>query len=424
MKRYTILGLAFFVFMMFVVSVAGAAPKGKLVIGFPGEPTTYDPHTRTGGPMSQMWPMVFDTLLWRKASGEIVGNVASSWKQVNPKLLELKIRKGIKFHNGEVLDAHAVKYSLDRIFEPKLKSRVKNFIRTIKNVEVVDDYTVRIHTKSPDGFLLAPLADWGSIVPPKHYKSKTLKHLARYPVGSGPYKVVKWKKGSEIIYEAFPGYWNPARQKFKTGIVKFIPESTTRVAALVSGAVDMVTGVPPQMTSMVKANPKYEAISYHGPKACSIIMVLKDDVPWTKLKVRQAVNYGIDKESIIKHVLLGYAIPSKGTIVGPKSFGHNPDLKPYLYDLAKAKRLMKEAGYEKGFTVPLMVPIGRYLGGEKAAEAIAGIIPEDTLSEEHIVPSVFDRQVVQKVSRAVAKAARETGVARRQPRVGGVMQPD
>jgi peptide/nickel transport system substrate-binding protein len=125
---------------------------------------------------------------------------------------------------------------------------------------------------------------------------------------------------------------------------------------------------------MVDDNPKLETIAGPGPRVCSILMVLKGDVPWTKLKVRQAVNYAIDKESIVKNVLLGMGIPVTGQLAGPNSFGHNPNLKPYPYDLAKAKKLMAEAGYPNGFSVPMVVPIGRYLKGVQGAEAVAGML--------------------------------------------------
>ncbi|MBT3350092.1 MAG: hypothetical protein HOC91_14115 [Nitrospinaceae bacterium] len=372
MKKYSIFALLFTLMLMPVVALA--APKGDLKIALPADPTTMDPHTRTGAPMSNTWPLVFDTLLYRNAAGEFEPNLATSYKWVKPTVLELKIRKGVKFHNGEVLDAHAVKYSLERMFKPELKSRVKNFWKSVKTIEAVDDYTVRINTKHPDSFLFSPMSGYGHIVPPKYYESHDLKFLARNPVGSGPYRLTKWRKGSEMIFEAFPGYWNPSKQKFKRGLVSIVPEPTTRVSALLAGTVDIVKDVPPQMAAMVNANPKLETAVGHGPKACFIIMVLKGDVPWTNVKVRQAVNYAIDKKSIVKNVLQGYGSVAAGTIVGPSSFGHNPKVKAYSYNLAKAKKLMAEAGYAKGFSVPLMVPIGRYLKGVQGAEAVAGYL--------------------------------------------------
>lgn len=372
MKRFWMFALVALIFVAIAAGGAAAAGKDKIVIGMPGEPTTFDPHIRLGLPMFQTWPLVFDNVLSRDASGKIGPGLAKSWRYVNPKTLELKIRKGAKFHNGEPVDASAVKYSLDRIFDPKVKSRIKNFYRTVKNVEVVDSHTVRIHTKTSDRFLLSPLADFSAVVAPKYYTAKERKYVARHPMGSGPYRMTKWRKGSEMVFEATPGYWNPSRQRVKTVVIKVIPEPTTRVSALLANSVDIIKGIPPQMVPLAKSKPGIDVVSGAGPKACSILMVLKDGSPWMDKRVRQAVNYGIDKESIAKNVLQGYATVAKGTVIGPNSLGHNPAVNAYPYDLAKARKLLKEAGFEKGFTVPLMVPIGRYLKGVQGAEAIAG----------------------------------------------------
>ena len=349
-----------------------AAKKDKLLIGMAGQPTTMDPGVRLGLPMLQTWPLVFDGILSRDPKGKIGPGLASSYKFVKPTVIELKIRKGVKFHNGESADAHAVKYSIDRLFDPKLKSRVKTFFRSVKKVVVIDSHTVQIHTKTPDRYLLSPLADFGYVVPPKHYKATKLKVLARKPIGSGPYRLTKWKKGSEMVFEASKGYWNPSKQKVKKVVIKHIPENTTRASALISGYVDMIKDIPPQLVSMVSSKSNLDVVQGPGPKACSLIMVLKKGAPWTNVKVRQAVNYAINKKSIIKNVMMGYATLAKGTVVGPDSFGHNPNIDAYHYNLEKAKKLMKEAGFEKGFEVPLMVPQGRYLKGQAGAEAIAG----------------------------------------------------
>lgn len=371
-KMLVVFGMAVLMSLSVMSGDALSAKKDQLLIGMPGDPTTFDPHIRLGLPMLQSWPLVFDNILARDINEKIIPALATSWNYVSPTVLELKVRKGVKFHNGEPVDANAVKYSLDRLFDKKIKSRIRNFYRSVKKVEVVDSHTVRIHTKHPDRYLLSPLADFSAVVPPKHYASNKLKHLARKPVGSGPYRLSKWRKGSEMVFEAVPGYWDKSRQRVKKVIVKVIPEPTTRVSALVSGAVDMIKDIPPQTVPMAKSNPNVDVVAGPGPKACSLIMVLKDGAPWSDVRVRQAVNYAIDKDSIIKNVLQGHATASMGTVVGPNSFGHNPALKPYPYDVAKAKSLLKEAGYEKGFTVPLVVPLGRYLKGVQGAEAIAG----------------------------------------------------
>ena len=371
-KRSWALAVALGLLLAWAAFGAAAASKEKVVIGLSADPTTFDPHVTTGLPMTQTFPLVFDNILSRDHAGRVIPHLATSWRWLKPTLLELKIREGVRFHNGEPLDAHAVRYSIERIFDPKLKSLVLGHVKSIDRVEVADAYTVRVHTKTPASYLISAFAEFVAVVPPKHYQSQDLKHLARNPVGSGPYRLVKWKRGEEIILEANPGYWDPSKRRVKTGVIKVIPETTTRVSALVAGSVDIVDSIPPQMVPMIKANPNFEVVTGPSPKTCFITMVIRDGAPWSKLEVRQALNYAVDKESIVKNVLEGYGGVALGTIVGPTSYGHNPGLGPYPYDLAQAKKLLARAGYPNGFDVDMFVPLGRYLKGTEAAEALGG----------------------------------------------------
>ena len=369
----------FFWLLMMVVFVwtaggVAAAPTGKVTIGLSGEPSTFDPHRITGLPLQFAYPLVFDNLFYYDYSGKLIPRLAKSHRQVKPKMWEFKIREGIKFSNGEPLDAHAVKFSIDRIMDPKLKSRQFGFFRSIDRIEVVDRYTMRIHTKYPDTFLIPPLALLGQVVPPKYYKSHDLKYLARHPVGSGPYRLVKWSKGEELVYEANPNYWRPGVPRIKTGVVKIISEPTTRVSALLAGDVDIIDVVPPQLVTMVKSKAdKLDIVSGQSSRSCRVIMIIKPGAPWDNVKVREALNYAVDKDSIIKNIMQGHAT-KVATHVGPYSFGHNPNLKPYPYDPAKARKLLAEAGYPNGFSVNMYLPLGRFLMGKQAGEAIAGMM--------------------------------------------------
>ena len=348
-----------------------AAPKGKIVVGIAGEPNTFDPHIITSPPQSLTLPLVFDTLLVRDRAGKIRPSLAASYRLVSPTVWEFKLREGAKFSNGEPVDAHAVKFSIERIIDPKTKSRIISFFRSVDRVEVVDRYTARIHTKYPDMYLISPLVLYAQIVPPKYYQSHDMKYLAIHPVGSGPYRLARWKKGEELLFEASPTHWDPSRPSIKTGVVKIVPEPTTRVAALVAGDLDIIEAVPPQLTGLVKSNPNLRVVSGKSPRTCYVVMIIKPGAPWADVRVRKALNYAVEKDGIIRHLLQGYA-RQVATNVGPDSFGHNPDLKPYPYDPERAKKLLAEAGYAKGFSVDMYVPTGRYLMGKEAAEALAG----------------------------------------------------
>ncbi|MBT3434701.1 MAG: hypothetical protein HN435_12415, partial [Nitrospinaceae bacterium] len=229
------------------------------------------------------------------------------------------------------------------------------------------------HTKQPDTFLISVLSQYGSLVPPKYYASKSLKHLARNPIGSGPYILAKWKGKHEFHYEANPNYWKPGVPKIKSARIMVVPEPTTRVAALAAGDVDVADAISPQLISLAKSNPNVQVISVPSSRTCYIYPIIKPGSPWEKVKVRQALNYAIDKEALVKTVLEGRG-RIIATNVGPDSFGFNPDLKPYPYDPAKARKLMAEAGYSKGFSSELLTPLGRYLKGKQVSEALVSML--------------------------------------------------
>jgi peptide/nickel transport system substrate-binding protein len=351
-------------------SVAKAALKGKVVLGMAGALSTFDPHTFSSLPISMHHPNVFETLLTRTRDGSLTTQLAKSYKMTSPKVWEFKLREGLKFSNGDPITAEAVKFSFERILDPKMKSKQYRYFKSIASLEVVNKYTVRIHTKKPDPMLPPFLAIYGFIVPPKYYKKHTKKFLARNPIGSGPYVVKKWRKGEEVIYEENPNAWR--KPKVKTAVVKFIPESTTRVAALISGDVDIIDNLPPGLSARVRSSKGSQVITKQSPRTNYILMVIKKGAPWMDVRVRRAMNIAIDRNSITKHVMMGFAKPV-AVLDGPASFGHNPNLKPYPYDPARAKKLLAEAGFGKGFSFDVYIPRGRFMMGKEALEAIAGM---------------------------------------------------
>ncbi len=369
MKRFRLYALVSLIAVMLSVGVAAAAPKGKVTLGMAGSLTTFDPHTFSSLPISMHHPNVFETLLARAPDGSLVTQLAESYKMVSPKVWEFKLRKGIKFSNGDPVDAEAVKFSFDRILDPKMKSRQYRYFKSLARVEVVDSHTARIHTKKPDPMLPPFLAIYGFIVPPKYYKKHDKKHLSRNPVGSGPYVLKKWRKGQEVVYEANPNAWR--KPKVKMAVVKFIPESTTRVAALVSGDVDVIDNLPPGLSVRVKSSANSRVIAKQSPRTNYILMVIKEGAPWMDVRVRKAMNLAIDRNSITKNVMMGFAKPV-AVLDGPTSFGHNPSLKPYPYDPGQAKKLLAEAGHAQGFSFDVYIPKGRFMMGKEALEGIAG----------------------------------------------------
>ncbi|HEX9017286.1 MAG TPA: ABC transporter substrate-binding protein, partial [Chloroflexota bacterium] len=198
---------------------------------------------------------IFDTLLTRDTQGKLQPGLAVSYKAINDTTWEFKLRPNVKFQNGEPLDAEAVKFTLTRALDPALKSILASTINTIDRVDVIDPLTVNITTKGPDPILPSRLSmQNGQILPPKYTKEVGNEGFAKKPVGAGPYKFVNWQKDEAITLQAVPDNWR--QPKIATVVFKPIPEGSSRVAAIKTGAVDIAAAIPPVDYAGVKSGDK------------------------------------------------------------------------------------------------------------------------------------------------------------------------
>ena len=360
---------------------ATAAPEGRIVIAQGVDPTTLDPQWREETPAYNVLLNMYDTLLFRDKDLKIIPWLAESWKLVNPTTWEFKIRKGVKFHNGEDVDAEAVKFSLDRLRDPEMKSRQAGSFRLVSGVEVVDKYTVRVLTSKPFPTLENQLALRGHIMPPGHFRGKDKVFADRNPVGSGPYKFVRWVKDEQIEMEANPAWWGGA-PKIKTIVFRPIPEAPVRVAALQAGEVDIAVNIPPHLVPIMEKHQRlyvskapsvrtifipiytYQFDANHKP-------VGQVDGPTKDKRVRQALLAALNADEIIKSVLEGNAVRTAVPLTS-KHFGFDPMLAPTKPDPDRARKLLAEAGYPQGIELLLNSPDGRYLKDKEVAEVVAG----------------------------------------------------
>ncbi|MBI2161447.1 MAG: hypothetical protein HYU25_13910 [Candidatus Rokubacteria bacterium] len=234
-----------------------AAPAGKVVIAQGVDPTTLDTMNQSETPASNLAINIWDTLYERDQSLKITPLLATEMpKLVAPTTWEVKLRKGVKFHNGEDFNAESVKYSLERLAGGQGKLRGATFFAPIDRVEIVDPYTVRVHTKKPwPTFTVVMTFNQASMYPPNAYKDKDTTFISRNPIGTGPYKLVRWQKDEEIVLEANDAYWRGA-PKIKTVVFKPIPEDAVRVAALQNGEIDVAVNIPPHLATVIDKHPK------------------------------------------------------------------------------------------------------------------------------------------------------------------------
>src|SRR6266568_6852336 len=360
---------------------APAAPAGKVVIAQGVDPTTLDIMNQQETPASVVGRHIFEMLMERDQNLKLVPALAAELpKLVSPQVWEVKLRRGVKFHNGEDFTSESVKFSLERAKDSKMRAS-SNF-RPIDRVEIVDPYTVRVHTSKPwPIFAVMMNAPQTAMYPPKAYAGKESAEISKNPIGTGPYKFVRWSKDEEIVLEANPSYWRGAA-RIKSVVFRPIPDDAVRVAALQNGEGDVAVNIPPHLATIIANHPKLFLTTAPSVRTIQLMyythqydaqhkLVGPYPGPTADKRVRWAMNYAVDVDDIIKNVLDGKA-QRVGLMLTDRHFGFDPAVKPLKQDLAKSKQLLAEAGFPGGLEITLNSPQGRYVRDKEVAEAIAG----------------------------------------------------
>jgi len=346
---------------MGLLFIAVPAVAQELVIALGSEPTTLDPQIREDGGERAVNDNIYETLMARTPDGKLVAGLAASEpKLVDPKTWEVKLRPGIKFHNGEPFNADAVVLSVKRIIDPNFKSEQISFFSTVKDAKKIDDLTLQILTDGPDPILPARLY-WMKMVPPGYSKDPK---FAEAPVGTGPYQFVQWNRGQNVVLEANANYWG-AKPQIQRVTYRFVSDSGTRLAGLMAGEFDLITNLLPEFTQKVPHS--IHILGLEHP----IIILNADSGPTKDVRVRQALNYAVDKKALAEGLFEGYAQIAQGQLLSPSFFGFNKEVGPYSYDPEKARALLKEAG-AVGAAVEIIGTAGRWLKDREMVEAVAG----------------------------------------------------
>src|SRR5438876_4828275 len=329
---------------------AVAQAKDTLTVALPSHAPTLDPHMHFERVGILVNINMFDSLLHRSAKLEFEPSLATSWKALTDTQWEFKLRKGVKFHNGDLMTAEDVKYSFDRVLDQTKKSPQYGNIRAIKEVRVVNPETVHVITDKPFPLLLERLVFF-PIVPKKHIETVGDQAFGTTsPVGTGPWKFVEWKRDQMIRLEAFDQYWR-GRPPFKHLVFRAIPETATQVAELKTGGVDIIRNVSADLMPELKTNPQTYISSTPILRVHSVELDMRS-APFDKRLVRQAANYAIDKQAIIQRLMGGLG-RQVATVVQPPAFGHDPEVQPFPFDPKKAKELLAQAGYPSGVDITL-----------------------------------------------------------------------
>src|SRR6266852_3671995 len=238
-----------------LIKPAVAAPAGTLVIANQSDLESGHPFLNYQHNAESVIRHVFDNLLEATPDGQLVPGLAESYRIVDDKTIEFKLRRGVKFHNGEDFNADAVKFSVERMQDPETKSGVAAGYKSIEKVSVVDPYTVQFNLAQPDAGLLWALAYQLAALPPRYYQEVGIQGFAQKPIGTGPYKFVEWVRGDHVTLEANENYWQGSPKGMpgvKTGIFRPIQEESTRVAALQSGQVQIARNIPSDLVASLE----------------------------------------------------------------------------------------------------------------------------------------------------------------------------
>ena len=350
----------------------GASDDKSIVIARAYDVTGMDPGFLTEN--AQVVDNIFDRLIMRDENMELVPGLATEWSQIDDTTWEFKLREGVQFHNGEDFNAEAVKYSIDRVLNPDNNAPTYSYIKTVESVDIVDDYTVRVHTNIPDPLIPARFCRYPTeIVPPKYVEEVGQEEFSQNPVGTGPYKFVSWEKDDGVVLEANEDYWD-GEPEVKKVTWRSIPESSTRISALLTGEVDIVAAVPPEELSRLESDDSVRVSEVERGGNTVFIGLKTDEAPFDNVKVRQALNYAVDVDSIVKNVLNDTAVVTS-SLIGPKDFGYDGEPEGYEYNPEKAKQLLAEAGYPDGFSATLD-SVNWYTKCDDVAQAVAAQLAE------------------------------------------------
>lgn len=357
-----------------------------------GKIITLDPHKQFAEKNITVCQQIFEGLLRFTPDGKIEPALAVSWERIDDFRVRFYLRKGVKFHNGEPFNAESVRFSIERYLDPKTNFPGIGFIDSIVRAEIVDGYTIDVVTKYPDGLLLNRMATFVFIVPSEYIRQKGDKYFAEHPIGTGPFRFAKWIKNEKIVLPANENYWRKGYPKLKGLTFVFLPPEQ-RLKPLLKADIHLVTAFPDTQAHLAIKNNKTDLIKKLSLRGLRIYLNPHSQF-FKDLKVRKALNYAINKRDLIRYDLMGNG-RILSTLSIPGREGYNPVIKPYEYNITKAKKLLNEAGCPQKFTLKTIVKEGSERSAKVFAFQLAKLgIKLDTkiATSTEILPAVESRK--------------------------------
>jgi peptide/nickel transport system substrate-binding protein len=340
----------------------GTADGSTIVVGLQAEPVTLDAQQMTDYNSTRAGRNIFDALLhFKDESTEVEPALAESWDiSTDGKVYTFHLRQGVKFHDGTDFNADAVIFSFERQIDPNHpyydtgEFAYADFtLGMVEKIEKVDDYTVSISLKEPFAPFLANMAMHSATIVSPTAVEKYGRDFSKNPVGTGAFKFVSWSPGIEIVLEKNPDYWDGSPTIDKV-IYRPILDDQARMNELEAGGVDFIVNIPPDDLARLKADTRFTTVEQAGMHTWYVVFNCQK-APFDDVKVRQALNYAVDRQAIIEGIL-----QNTGTLADsplpPVLWSYTSDVQSYELNQEKARQLLTEAGYPDGLSINFWVP--------------------------------------------------------------------
>jgi peptide/nickel transport system substrate-binding protein len=344
-------------------NASAAPPRDAIVIGLLAEPVTMDPPQVTDLNSTRVIKRMFEGLTAQElGTYKIVPGLAERWEISRDGLLyTFHLRPNVKFHDGTPLTAEAVKFCFDRqlneqgpFYKTGTYPYVRGFLGNVAGVEAVNPSTVQIRLKSPLTPFLQYLAHHSLYIYSPDALKRWGKDMVKHPVGTGPFKLEAWEPGVKVVLARNDEYWGGA-PKIRQAIYVPIIEAQARLSAIKTGEIDLTMDVPPDSLDDLRKDPNIVVAETNSSAVWYVVLNTRNPILKDR-RVRQALNYAVNKEAIIRDILKGTAIVAASPLSPVYGAYAEPGVQRYPYDPDKAKALLKEAGHPNGFDLTFFVP--------------------------------------------------------------------
>jgi len=352
---------------------------------------TLDPHSQNHSATSTISSYAYEGLTRYDEKFQVEPSLATKWTPLSPTQIRFELRRGVKFHDGTPFNADDVVFSFGRIRQPQANMSI--YVSGIKEIKKIDAHTVDVLLEGPNPVLLRNLvyfrilskswAEKNKATNTQDYKAKDDTFASRNAMGTGPYKITGWQPDQRVTMVANTDWWDKPRGNVTELTYLPIKSDATRVAALLSGGIDLLTDLPTQDVAKLRSDPKLKVLEGNENRTIFFAMdqgsdelrgaSVKGKNPFKDRRVREALSLAIDREAIKRAIMRGLSMPA-AIMVAPGVNGYATDIdQPLKADSARAKLLLAEAGYAEGFEVPLNCPNDRYVNDEEICQAVVAM---------------------------------------------------